>query len=972
MSDSPANWDRVKQVFQAALDRPKDERTRYLHESCEDDPALLREVESLLLAHERANDFAERPPIEGFVAGLSPVQASDDAMADRELRPSLRLGPYQIVERIGRGGMGEVYRARDTRLGRSVAIKVMPVHVAMDANLKHRFEREARTLAALSHPHICPVFDVGQQDGIDYLVMEHLEGETLATRLARGPLPLDQALRHATEIADALDKAHRTGIVHRDLKPGNIMLTKGGAMLLDFGLAKRRPAAPFTDPSSAAIVSGPLTGQGMILGTLNYMAPEQVEGKQSDARSDMFSFGAVLYEMVSGARAFEGGNPATVMAAVLERDPPSLSQLQPFVPATLEQLVQRCLAKDPDDRWQTARDVHEQLNWIRRTATTTPAPRPGQSWRWVAATSTLPAALISVVLWSANRADTPGPRDVTRLLVSVPPFAPLSPRPGADVAIAPDGSRIAYLAEQDGDRLAVYVRNLDQLDAQLIPGSQLPKRSTQAGNGTPFFSPDGKSIGFRTRDGIMRVSLAGGPPSKILSDPAAFLGAEWEPGETLLYAGGLSVLYRVSATGGGVPRRLNLDPPEGTHYVSPRGLPGTTAVLATQLRGMPQVQSVVVLDPEVGRPRVLVEQGGPAVFATSGHLVFQRATTLMAAPFDVNRLVITGAASPVQEDVSPSDWDLSRNGTLVYIPMTANAPVSGTLVWMNRAGGVVGSAIERPVESPKYVRLSPHGRQLALISGGDPTGLNGGDEIWIYDLSGRPALPLVQKNLNSALVWSPDAGRLAFTSGGAGSRPVFWLPADASNQEPVRVDFGGPIGYATEWLADDRMLVTTRVAGAGDDIRITPAAGGSYQALVATTDTERAARLSPNRRWLAYESDRIGRTEIWVGPFPPGAGAPVLVSQDGGSQPVWSRDGKELFYLRGDRLMAVAVKGGAENFEFDRAVELFTVPYVVEGAYDVAADGRFLMIRPTAMPGAGEIVVVQNWPEELKQRVPTR
>jgi serine/threonine-protein kinase len=546
------------------------------------------------------------------------------------------------------------------------------------------------------------------------------------------------------------------------------------------------------------------------------------------------------------------------------------------------------------------------------------------------------------------------------------------------VTIAHDGSRIAYLAEEQAtDRLAVYVRNLDQLDAQQIPGSQLPKGSTQVGNGaTPFFSPDGKSIGFRTRDGIMRVLLAGGPPSQILSDPAAFLGAEWEPGETLLYAGGLSVLYRVSATGGGVPRRLNLDPPEGTHYTSPRGLPGTTAVLSTQLRGMPQVQSVVVLDPEVGRPRVLVEQGGSAVFATSGHLVFQRGTTLMAAPFDVNRLVITGAASPVQDGVSPMDWDLSRNGTLIYIPMTANAPVSGTLVWMNRAGRVVGSAIDRPVKNPQHVRLSPHGRQLALTSGGDETlSFAEGTEIWIHDLSGRPARPLVQKRRNGYPVWSPDCARLAFTSGGPGARPVYWLPADASNQEPVRVDSGAAISFATEWLADDQMLVATRVPGAEWDIRITPAAGGSSQALVATKDLERAARLSPDRQWLAYESDRSGRFEIWVGPFSPGAGAPVLVSRDGGRQPVWSRDGKELFYLQADRLMAVAVKGRAERFEFDPAAQLFTVPYVVDGAYDVAADGRFLMIQPTAASGAapapGEIVVVQNWHEELKRLVPT-
>jgi eukaryotic-like serine/threonine-protein kinase len=987
MSDEKAPWVRVKELFQAALDQPPAERARFLGERCGSDRKLLAEVWSLLMAHQQAGDFAERPALDALGAGAEMAAAGDAVLPESTLQPGLRLGPYQVVERIGRGGMGEVYRAHDTRLDRSVAIKVLPAHVAANADLKHRFEREARTLAALSHPHICPVFDVGKHGGVDYLVMEYIEGETLAARLARGALPLDQALRYAIEIVDALDKAHRKGIVHRDLKPGNVMLTKSGAKLLDFGLAKRLAAARLVGAAAVATVSESLTAKGTIVGTLHYMAPEQIEGNETDARSDLFSFGAVLYEMVSGARAFEAESPASVMAAVLERDPPSLSQFQPLVPAALEQLVERCLAKDPDDRWQTARDVHEQLRWITRspqlTAVRASRSQPRATAAWLAA-ATVAAATAGAALWNFLRPeDAPERPVVSRLLITPPPDTPLARSPtgtiAGTVAISPDGSRIAYLAlDRTRGQVTVYVRDLADLEARMIPGSQLSVATPQAGTGaTPFFSPNGDSIAFRIREGVMRASLGGGPPVRILNDPPAFLGAEWTSDDTVLYSQG-SGLYRVSAAGSGSPEQLTPDPAPGSFYVTPHTLPNRRALLFELLRGMPQTRSVALLDMETREHRVLVEQGGAASFVATGHIVFIRGTTLMAVPFDVDRLAVTGDAVAVLEGVSPGSWALSHNGTLAYVPDTVDAARPATLVWMNRAGRPVGSAVSQPVENPRNLRLSPDGKRVALISGGRAPS---GGELWIHDLAGRPPLPLFQERANDFPVWSPDGKRVAFQSGDAGVLPVFWLPADGSSREPQRVDVGAAISTPTAWLSDDRLLLTSFVEGAEFDIRITSVADGDPRNVLATKDFERNARLSPNGRWLAFESNRSGQSEIWVMAFP--SGAPVRVSQKGGSEPVWSRDGSELYYVQTGTLMAVSVKPDQKDFRFD-SVELFRLPYLGDqgglgtgGVYDVSPDGRFLTIQPTAradddLTPSGSIVVVQNWDQELKRLVPVK
>jgi Tol biopolymer transport system component len=719
------------------------------------------------------------------------------------------------------------------------------------------------------------------------------------------------------------------------------------------------------------------------------MAPEQIEDNETDARSDLFSFGAVLYEMVSGARAFAGESPASVMAAVLERNPPLLSQGQPLVPAALEQLVERCLAKDPDDRWQTARDVHEQLRWITRgpqlTAVRASRTQPRATAAWLA-TATMAAAMAGAALWNFLRPEEAPERPIlSRLLITPPPDAPLARSPSGiiagSVAISPDGSRIAYLAhDRTRGQLAVYVRDLADLEARMIPGSQLSVATPQAGTGaTPFFSPNGDSIAFRIREGVMRASLAGGPPVRILNDPLAFLGAQWTSDDTVIYSQG-SHIYRVTAAGSGSPVQLTPDPVPGTFYVAPHALPNRRALLFVLLRGMPQVPSVALFDLETREHRVLVEQGGAAIFVATGHIVFIRGTTLMAVPFDVDRLTVTGEAVPVLEGVSPVNWGLSRNGTLAYVRDDVDAAIPATLVWMNRAGRPVGSAVSQPIENPRNLRLSPDGKRVALISGGGRAPVGG--ELWIHDLAGRPPLPLYQERANDFPVWSPDGKRIAFQSGDAGVLPVFWLPADGSSHEPQRVDIGANISTPTAWLPDGRLLLTSFVGGAEFDIRITSVADGHPRDVLATKDLERNARLSPNGRWLAFESNRSGQGEIWVLAFP--GGAPVRVSQKGGSEPVWSHDGRELYYVQNGTLMAVAVKPDQKDFRFDSAVELFGLPYLGDqggfgtgGVYDVSADGRFLTIQPTARTDndpipSGSIVVVQNWDQELKGLVPVK
>jgi len=471
-----------------------------------------------------------------------------------------RLGPYEILSAVGAGGMGEVYRARDTRLDRIVAIKVLPPHLADKPELRERFEREARTIASLNHPHICVLHDIGHQEGTDFLVLEYLEGETLAERLKKGPLPLEQVLQYAIEIADALDKAHRKGITHRDLKPGNIMLTKSGAKLLDFGLAKLRQETtptPNISLSKLPTANEPATAVGTILGTLQYMAPEQLEGKEADARTDIFAFGVVVYEMATGKKAFEGNSQASLIAKILESDPPAISSLQPMTPPSLDRIVKRCIAKDPDERWQSARDICEQLRWISRAGpqsdASVSARITSRSWRktlaWVAA-GLIVCVTIGLTVWNLKPTSSQAPRPVTRFSLTLPASQHLVSSDSPTIAISPDGSRVAYVASQGGNSEQMYIRSMDASEAKPVPGTE--------GATSPFFSPDGQWLGFFTGSEVKKVSVTGGPPVTVSNAIAiVYRDATWGSDDIITFQSSAALGFFQAPASGGLPKILS-------------------------------------------------------------------------------------------------------------------------------------------------------------------------------------------------------------------------------------------------------------------------------------------------------------------------------------------------------------------------------------------------------------------------------
>jgi serine/threonine protein kinase len=888
-----------------------------------------------------------------------------------------RLGPYEIVAAVGAGGMGEVYRARDTRLERTVAVKVLPSHLSASAEVRQRFEREAKTISSLSHPHICALYDVGNQDGVEFLVMEYLEGETLSERLAKGPVAFEQVLRYGLEIADALDKAHRQGIVHRDLKPGNVMLTKSGVKLLDFGLAKM--VAPSAARSGASLTALPteargsnLTEEGTILGTFQYMAPEQLEGRDADARTDIFAFGAVLYEMATGRKAFSGKSQASLISSIMGSEPAPVSTVVPTTPPAFERLVRTCLAKDPDDRWQTAHDIAVQLRWIQEGGSAigpTPAIVPGRGRAirvlpWIVAV--LAAAGVTLLLvrdWRRSSVRPP----ITRFSVLAPEntmFTPPGELSSSQVALSPDGRTLAFVAHAGGGRPLLWVRPLDSLTAVPLPGTEDALH--------PFWSPDGRSLGFFTPNSLKRVEASGGTPQK-LCEAVAGRGGSWSSTGVIVFAhSSPTPLFRVPDTGGEQQPATEFDPARGEdRHRYPFFLPDGKRFLFWSRSTKREKTGIYVASLDSPRARLVVRSDSMGQYSPPGYLLTIQQGMLVAFPFDEKSARVRGNPVRIAEGVLTGNppgyapFSVSGPNALAYSSPTAK---SRQLNWFGRSGRRLGTV--GPPGDYSTPRLSRDEKRIAVAIREES---KTNTDIWVFDSTrGTWSRLTFDPAADRAPLWSSDSSRIVFNSAASGILDLYEKPASGSGEARVVVR-SNTDKFPTDWTRDGRFLVYHSFGASSTwDIWVAPTDGGQPFPLFSSKFTEAQGQVSPDGRWIAYASDESGRFEIYVTQFPQKRGR-WQVSTDGGSQPWWRGDGKELFYLGPEqRLMNVSVRAG-EAFEASVPTALFTAsfPAVVPafwGNYCVTDDGqRFLVSELLPEATTTPINVVLNWTVALKK-----
>ena len=882
------------------------------------------------------------------------------------LTSGTRLGPYEVLALIGRGGMGEVYRAHDSRLDRIVAVKTLTEAVAND-EARQRFEREARTIAQLGHPHICAVYDVGRAGEIDFLVLEFLEGETLFQRLQRGPLAVGEALRIAFQIADALEAAHRQQIIHRDLKPGNVMLTRSGAKLLDFGLAK--PLSLLTAAGGVSHVEtarAPITAQGTILGTLQYMAPEQLEGGEGDVRSDVFAFGAMVYEMVSGQPPFSGKTRASLIAAILEHEPAPITSHQSLAPPLLDRVVRGCLEKEADRRWQTAGDVSRALRLVEgplsvRPVDATPAGRP---WR-IAATAV--SAVIGLLVGAATTSwwrPTAAPPTVSAPLVRFEIAAPLAFLAANGVptfGLSADGATVVYVGLSEGRR-RLYVRRLSDASSVPIAGTDDVT--------TVYVSPDGRSVVFAQGGSplLRRVSLDGGAPVTLgFAGFGALRGLAWGTDDSLVFSRGTdSGLWRLPAGSRDPVRVTQPDMKKGERsHRWPHVLPGGHAVLYTAANAdilSFDDATIAVHHFGTGVSKAIVHGGSFPVYSPTGHLLYARGGAVMAVPFDLERLEVTGSSTPVLRDVvtypatGAALYGVSENGVLAFISGRATQAES-TVVRVDRSGRATTVAF--PPALYQFLSVGPNNSSVAL----DIDNANG--SIWIGDLARATARRLTMAWSNNGPVWTPDGTRVAYQSGRGGDLNIFWQSLDGSTEEQLTSDSNDQT--ATSFSHDGRyMLFDNRVTGAPTrDIHLMDLQNGRRTSpLIQTAFDEFGAKISPDGRWVAYLSNESGRAEVYAQSFPDSK-SKTMISQGGGSVPVWSKKTLELFYRQGDAVMAVTVPSGSIR-SFGTPTTLFrraTRPF-----FDTGWDGDFLMIDDPPATPAMPIEVATSWLNALGER----
>ena len=896
------------------------------------------------------------------------------------LPPGTRLGPYETISLLGAGGMGEVYRAKDTRLDRTVAIKVLPAHLSSDPELKQRMEREARAISALQHPNICTLHDIGAQDGTQFMVMEYLEGQTLADRLEKGALPLDQVLKVGAEVAQALDKAHRQGIVHRDLKPANIMLTKAGAKLMDFGLAKPQlsissqatgpftPSTPTMNLASLTQATSPLTQKGSIVGTFQYMAPEVLQGAEADTRSDLFSFGCVLYEMVTGRHAFEGKSQLSVFTAILEQEPESIRVIRPATPSILDCVIRACLAKDPTDRIQTAHDVAMNLQWAADAVprdTATAGPQFDKTW--AAVFGTLLLALIAVAGFFGYRSTKSANVVASVHSEILPPdkfLLDATGDAGGMPVLSPQGDKLAFVAHSSEAKL-LWVRSLNSDFAQQLEGTVAASH--------PFWSPDGRYIGFFAGGKLMKIPAAGGPVT-ALADAANPRGGTWGTNDVIVFEGDYTAaLMKVNAQGGAAEPATVLDRTKHSTHRWPWFLPDGKHFLflaTSHTGGDPKQNGIYFGSLDNKEARLIVTTESSAQYA-SGYLLYRANTALVAQPFDPQSGTLSGVAIPLlnnlRDDIGVwrSIFSVSENGLMVYQIGSASA-VKSQLMWFDREGKSL-PACEPEVRGIIDVRLAPDNKKAAFA---------GANAIWTCDLERNTKTRVTfDDQLLNQPSWSPDGKTLMFTAQtatGGGNFEIRSKAADGSGPEkpviPVQTAYHYPA-----WSPDGKYL--TYLWGNGEkevSLWIVPIAGNEKPVAVVQPPSAQSNifsyRVSPDGHWVAYTSDESGQWEVYLTTFPEGKGK-WRVSPNNGIDLAWNGNGKELFYKDStDDFFTCPITTKGSEVIVGKPKHLFHASTPGIGiSFDVSFDGKHLLVNHADAEMQAPLHLVTNWPAELKK-----
>ncbi len=933
---TPERMQQIQDLYVPASECDERDRPSFLQRACAGDEALRQEVESLLNQEQRIGGFLEQTALRDAARGM---MRRDESLVGQ------RFGHYELLALIGRGGMGEVYKAKDTRLERTVAIKILPQDSLSSPQAKQRFRLEAQTIANLKHPNICVLYDVGETDGIDFLVMEYLEGVTLAERLKKRALPLAECVNIAMQIGDALEKAHRSGVVHRDLKPANIMLTPEGAKLLDFGVARLiREIAGAVEPT-------PLTGANVIVGTLQYMSPEQIDGVKADPRSDIFAFGTVLYEMMTGQKAFEGDSNATLISSIATKTPPPPSKVIPAFPALVDHVISRCLAKDPAQRWHSARDVSLELKWAVEAAHESPALTRRAGWRtWAIGLAVLIAAVIGIGSLY-DRAAMTAPE--MRVEITTPPTTE-----SQSFAISPDGRKIAFVADTEAGP-ALWLRPLNSSVARPLRGTE--------GATYPFWSPGSDSIGFFASNKLKRVNIDDGT-RLTLADAPAGRGGTWSHAGLILFSPNLGTpLFRVSPTGGAATAVTRLDVAEHVTHRFPHFLPDGRRFLFLAI-GPTDVRGIYIGSVDSAKTKRIMAAETAADFVPPATLLFVRNGTLLAQTLDLDREELTGDPITVADTMAfdngarAAAFSVSTSGVLAY---RAGGASKRQLTWFDRSGKVLGTLGPPDQNYLLTPRVSPDGRRAVAFRE-----IQENRDVWIFE-AGRLIRFTFDLARDQYPIWSPDGKTIVFDSDRNGHRNLYRKGADKAGTEELLLETDGDKGV-NDISPDGRYLiyVTPTNPDTGADLWVQPLFGNERKpwAFLQTKFNERQAQFSPDGEWIAYQSNESGTQEIYIRPFPK-SGGQWQVSTSGGIQPRWRRDGKEVFYVSPEgKLMAAPVdtKGGVP--QIGPSVALFQTRIWGGGTnstnnqqYDVAPDNRFLMNVTTEDAIGQPITLLLNW-----------